>query len=98
MPPPPLPDGREIRSPGPFHGILPASPPIAKSQRISGDVKLDALVDATGHVTTMKIVSGPVLLHQAAMDAVHQWRYQPAMLDGKPVPMHLTVTVQFRLQ
>jgi protein TonB len=46
----------------------------------------------------MKVVSGPVLLHQAAMDSLRQWRYEPAMLDGKPVPMHLTVTVQFRLQ
>jgi len=94
----PVPVGGEVRSARLLHGIPPVYPPIAKSQRISGDVKLDALVDATGHVTTMKIVSGPVLLHQAAMDAVHQWRYQPAMLDGKPVPMHLTVTVQFRLQ
>jgi protein TonB len=46
----------------------------------------------------MKIVSGPTLLHQAAMDALKQWKYRPAMLDGKAVPMHLTVTLQFRLQ
>jgi outer membrane biosynthesis protein TonB len=39
-----------------------------------------------------------VLLHQAAMDSLRQWKYQAATLDGKPVPMHLTVTVQFRLQ
>jgi protein TonB len=46
----------------------------------------------------MKVVSGPSLLHQAAMDALRQWKYQAALLDGKPVPMHLTVTIQFRLQ
>jgi TonB family protein len=38
------------------------------------------------------------MLHQAALAAVKQWRYQPAELDGKPTSMHLTVTVQFRLQ
>jgi outer membrane biosynthesis protein TonB len=46
----------------------------------------------------MKVVSGPSLLHQAAMDALRQWKYQPASLDGKLVPMHLAVTIQFHLQ
>jgi len=78
--------------------VAPVYPTLAKSQHLSGDVRMDALIDANGRVTTMKIVSGPTLLQQAAMDAVRQWRYQPATLDGKPVPMHLTVTVQFRLQ
>jgi protein TonB len=61
-------------------------------------VTVDALIDANGRVTTMKVISGPTLLHQAAMDALKQWKYQPAILDGKPVPMHLSVTLQFRLQ
>jgi protein TonB len=94
----PVPVGGEVKSARLLHSVPPVYPPLARSQRVSGDVRIDALVDPTGHVTTMKIVSGPVLLHQAAKDALHQWRYQPAMLDGKPVPMHLTVTVQFRLQ
>ena len=73
-------------------------PTLAKNQHISGNVLVDALIDATGHVTTMKVVSGPSLLHQAAMDALRQWKYQPASLDGKLVPMHLAVTIQFHLQ
>ena len=76
----------------------PAYPQLAKSQRIEGAVRIDALIDAAGKVSSMKVVSGPVLLHQAAMEALRQWKYKPAMLDGKPVPMHLTVTIQFRLQ
>jgi protein TonB len=76
----------------------PAYPQLAKSQRIEGAVRIDALIDAAGKVSSMKVVSGPVLLHQAAMEALRQWKYQPAMLDGKPVAMHLTVTIQFRLQ
>ena len=71
---------------------------MARNQHISGNVQVDALIDANGRVTTMKVVSGPTLLHQAAMDALKQWKYHPAMLDGKPVAMHLTVTIQFRLQ
>jgi protein TonB len=65
---------------------------------VAGDVRVDALIDSTGRVTTMKVVAGPSLLQQAAMDALRQWKYQPATLDGKPVAMHLTVTIQFRLQ
>jgi protein TonB len=78
--------------------VAPVYPALAKTQHVAGDVRVDALIDATGRVTTMKVVSGPSLLHQAAMDALRQWKYQAAMLDGKPVPMHLTVTIQFRLQ
>jgi len=44
------------------------------------------------------VISGHTLLQQAAMDALKQWKYQPAMLDGKAAPMHLTVTIQFHLQ
>jgi protein TonB len=78
--------------------VPPAYPALAKNQHVSGNVLIDALIDANGRVTTMKVVSGPTLLHQAAMDALKHWKYRPALLDGKPVPMHLTVTIQFRLQ
>jgi protein TonB len=76
----------------------PIYPAFAKTQRVSGDVRIDALIDVTGRVTTMKVVSGPAMLHQAAMDALRLWKYQPASLDGKAVPIHLTVTIQFRMQ
>jgi TonB family protein len=94
----PIPVGGDVRSAKLLSSVPPAYPTLAKNQHVSGNVLIDALIDATGHVTTMKVVSGPTLLHQAAMDALKQWKYQPAMLDGKPVPMHLTVTIQFRLQ
>jgi protein TonB len=94
----PLPVGGDVIPAHLLSSTPPAYPQIAKSQRIEGAVRIDALVDAAGKVSSMKVVSGPVLLHQAAMEALRQWKYQPAMLDGKPVPMHLTVTIQFRLQ
>jgi protein TonB len=46
----------------------------------------------------MKVLSGSPVLHQAALEAVKQWKYSPAQLDGSPTSMHLTVTVQFRIQ
>ena len=94
----PLPVGGDVRPAKLLSSVSPLYPQLAKSQHVSGDVKVDALIDTNGRVTTMKVVAGPTLLHQAAMDALRQWRYQAATLDGKPVPMHLTVTLQFRLQ
>jgi protein TonB len=94
----PLPIGGDVKPAKLISSVAPVYPSVAKSQHVSGDVLIDALIDATGHVTTMKAISGPALLQQAAKDAIHQWKYQPATLDGKPVPMHLTVTLQFRPQ
>ena len=97
-PPKPLPVGGDVQQAKLISSTPPMYPPLAKTQHIEGNVRVDALVDETGRVSSVKVVSGPTLLHQAAMDAIRQWKYQPATLDGKPVPMHLTVTLQFRLQ
>ncbi len=94
----PLPVGGDVKTAKLISSVSPVYPMLAKNQHISGDVLIDALIDANGHVTTMKVISGPTLLHQSAMAALRLWKYQPASLDGKPVPMHLTVTLQFRLQ
>jgi TonB family protein len=94
----PLPIGGDVKSAKLINSVSPVYPAMAKNQHVSGDVRVDALIDANGRVTTMKVISGPTLLQQAAMDALRQWKYQPAALDGKAVPMHLTVTLQFRLQ
>jgi protein TonB len=94
----PVPVGGDVRPARLISSVPPAYPALAKAQHVAGDVRIDALIDANGRVTTMKVVSGPSLLHQAATDALRQWKYQPATLDGKPVPMHLTVTLQFHLQ
>jgi len=94
----PLPVGGDVKPAKLLASVPPVYPSLARNQHVAGDVKVDALIDADGRVTSMKVLSGPTLLHQAAMDALHQWKYQPATLDGKSVPMHLTITIQFRLQ
>ncbi|MBZ5528861.1 MAG: TonB family protein [Acidobacteriia bacterium] len=78
--------------------VPPDFPLAARSQHISGDVVVDALIESTGHVGAMKIVSGNTLLRQAAMDALRKWRYQPALLNGEPVATHLQLTIQFRFR
>ena len=94
----PLPVGGDVTPAKQISSVPPVYPSLAKTQHVSGNVQVDALIDSNGRVTTMKVISGPALLHQSAMDALKQWKYKPATLDGKPTPMHLTVTIQFRLQ
>lgn len=98
VPASPLPVGGDVRTAQLLSSVRPSYPTLAKSQHISGDVKIDALIDPSGRVTTMKVISGPTLLHQAAMDALKQWKYRAATLNGTPTSTHLTVTIQFRLQ
>ena len=90
--------GSEIKPATLISSVAPVYPSMARTQRIAGAVTIDALIDATGHVTSMAIVSGPAILQGAAKDALSRWKYAPAQLHGKPVPMHLTVTIQFKLQ
>jgi TonB family protein len=94
----PLPVGGDVRPAKLLSSVPPVYSSLARTQHVTGDVKIDALIDANGRVTSTKVISGPTLLHQAAIDALRQWKYQPATLDGKPVPMHLAITLQFRLQ
>ena len=97
-PPTALQTGGDVKPARMISSISPVYPMLAKNQHVEGDVRIDALIEASGHVSAMKVVSGPPLLQQAAMEALRQWKYQPATLDGKPVPMHLTVTIQFRMK
>ena len=94
----PLPVGGDVKVARLLSSVPPVYPQMARTQRVSGDVTIDALIDVSGRVSTMRVISGPSLLHEAAMSALKQWRYQPATLNGVPTATHLTVTVQFRLQ
>lgn len=93
----PLPAGGDVHPAKLISSVSPVYPEVARNERVYGDVQIDALIDATGKVTKMKVLSGPALLQRAAMDALRQWKYQPATLDGNPVPMHLTVTLRFHI-
>ena len=94
----PAPVGGDVKPAKLLKSVPPVYPDMARNQRISGSVQIDALIGTDGNVSTMKVLSGPPLLHQAAMSAVKQWKFQPAELNGNPTTMHLTVSVQFRTQ
>jgi TonB family protein len=90
--------GSDVKPATLISSVPPVYPQMAKTQRITGAVTIDALIDANGHVASMAIVSGPALLQQSAKDALSHWKYAPAQLHGQPVPMHMKVTIQFKLQ
>lgn len=91
-----LPVGGDVQPARLIRAVLPEYPQIAKSNRVMGDVTLDALIDASGNVKDVSVISGPVFLRESAKAALKQWKYEPARLDGQPTAMHLTVTVKFK--
>lgn len=94
----PVPIGGDVKPAKLLKSVQPIYPQMARTQHVSGNVQIDALIDAGGNVSSMKVLSGPALLRDAALESLKQWKYQPAELDGKPTPMHLTVVLQFRTQ
>ena len=62
-----------------------------------GVVVLEAVISPSGSVTNVKVLRGVPLLNDAAVNAVRQWRYTPTTLNGQPVAVVMTVTVNFRL-
>jgi protein TonB len=75
----------------------PVYPPIAKAARISGTVVIQATIGHDGTIQNERVVSGPAMLQQAALDAVRRWRYKPVLLDGVPVDVDTTISVVFSL-
>ena len=70
---------------------------MARQDRIQGQVQIDAVLDEQGNVIEMKVVSGPPLLYQAALDALKKWKYQPTYLNDQPIAVAMLVTVTFVL-
>ena len=64
---------------------------------MQGIVILECTIDGQGRVVDAKVMREIPLLDQAAIDAVMQWVYTPTLLNGVPVPLIMTVTVNFRL-
>jgi protein TonB len=78
--------------------VAPIYPAIAQGARVQGVVILEAVLDAAGRVQSVGVLRSIPLLDQAAVDAVRQWRFTPALLNGEAVAVVMTVTVNFTLQ
>jgi TonB family protein len=89
--------GGRVKEPQLVSRVLPNYPPAAKQAGLGGKVVIDTVIDATGNVSNMKVVSGPRPLQRAALDSVSKWKYEPSYLDDKPVPAKMLITVEFRL-
>jgi protein TonB len=89
--------GGQIKEPKKLKNVNPTYPDIAKQARVQGVVILECTISPQGKVTNVTLLRGIPLLDQAAIDAVKQWVYTPTLLNGVPVPVIMTVTVNFKL-
>ena len=77
----------------------PIYPEEARQARVQGVVILQTIINALGKVTDIKVLKGlPSGLTEAAVEAVSQWEFRPATLEGKPVAVYYMVTISFSVQ
>jgi TonB family protein len=93
----PLPTGGRVEPAKVISSVSPAYPTLARQSRVQGDVVIEAEIGPTGKLAGMKVLSGPLPLHDAALGAVRQWKFAPGKLDGQPVATQLRVMIKFRL-
>ena len=107
MPPPPPPPPSSQSSVPPLEGmkaptkikdVRPVYPPDALAARIQGVVIVEVALDTEGHVHDARVLRSIPELDDAALTAVRQWEFTPSIVNGKPVPIVMTVTVNFTLQ
>jgi len=75
----------------------PIYPVIARTTGTTGTVVLAATISTTGRIENLSVVSGPLMLRQAAIDAVKTWRYRPYLLNNQPVEVETTINIAFTL-
>jgi protein TonB len=89
--------GSSLKAPRQIHSVQPEYPPLARQARVWGTVVVSAVIDEQGNVVQAHVVDGHPLLIPAALKAVLQWKYEPTLLNGKPVAVEMEVTVHFSL-
>jgi protein TonB len=77
--------------------IRPIYPEIARAARVEGTVVVEATISRTGTIESLHVISGPAMLQRAALDAIRTARYQPYQLNGSPVEVQTTISVNFRM-
>ncbi len=89
--------GGEITPPRKRVHVNPVYPRVALKARVEGTVVLQAVIDAVGNVVNLKVLDSIPLLDGAALEAVRQWKYEPTYLNGRAVPVVMSVNVTFVL-
>ena len=79
------------------HQVNPTPASDSIKTHLQGTVQLHVVIGIEGNVKQVDVLSGPPDLTAPAMDAVKQWRYQPTLLNGDPIEVDTTVSVNFAL-
>lgn len=90
--------GDGVESPTKTHHVDPIYPSEAKANGVEGVVVIEATIGTDGTVTDARVLKSIPALDQAALDAVLQWEFRPTLLNGEPVAVVMTTTVNFTLQ
>ena len=90
--------GGNIPIPTKIRDVKPVYPADAQGSGVQGIVIIEATIDPAGKVSDARVLRSIPLLDKAAIDAVRQWEYTPTLVGGRPVPVIMTVTVNFTLQ
>jgi protein TonB len=90
--------GGNVRVPTKVRDARPFYPPDAMDAKVQGVVVMDIRIDEQGRVSDAAILRSIPMLDQAALDAVKQWEFTPTLLNGAPIPVIATVTINFTLK
>ncbi len=81
--------------PPPSRADVPKYPPDALAAGIKGAVLTEIVIDGTGAVTDARVLRSVPMLDDAALQAVRNWHFTPTLVNGQPVPVRMTVSVNF---
>jgi protein TonB len=88
----------DVAKPITLHKVQPEYPEQARKDRVTGTVILQTIIDTKGLVTAIELVqSVREDIDKAAIEAIRQWRFDPATLKGEPVEVYYNLTINFRL-
>jgi len=90
--------GGGVKPPTKVRDVKPVYPQEARDAGIQGVVIIEARVEPDGTVGNARVLRSVPELDQAALGAVMQWQFIPTLMNGQPVPVIMTVTVNFTLQ
>jgi TonB family protein len=91
--------GGDLQAPKLLSMVKPAYPAAAKRAGVEGTVVLHAVIGMEGSPLSLRVMNSRIdpELARAAVEAVSQWRYSPTLLNGQPIEVDTTITVNFKL-
>jgi TonB family protein len=90
--------GGNIKAPTKIRHVNPEYPPDARAAGVQGVVIIECRIEPDGTVSDVHVLRSIPMLDEAAIQAVQQWEFTPTLLNGVPMPVIMTVTVNFTLQ